>query len=92
MTDTDNTTGKPGESGATRVDTDRSDTPALTPRVLLTWVELTAVGLTGGVLGASVGGPPGFIVYLATSLLSIGVLLYNVNELVKSWLVVTPSE
>jgi hypothetical protein len=70
---------------------DDADEPALAPRVLLTWVELTAVGLTGGVLGASVGGPPGFIVYLAASLLSVGVLLHNVNELVKAWLTARPS-
>lgn len=62
----------------------RSDTePQLLSRVLVTWIEVTVVGLTGGVLGTSVGGPPGLIVYLVTTLLSLGILFYNVNELIK---------
>lgn len=64
----------------------RSDTePQLLSRILVTWIEVTVVGLTGGVLGTSVGGPPGLIVYLATTLLSLGILFYNVNELIKQW-------
>ena len=49
----------------------------------MTWSEVTVVGLTGGVLGISVGGPLDLIVYLVTTLLSLGILLYNVNELIK---------
>ena len=56
--------------------------PRLLSRVLVTWLELTVVGITGGLAGATVGGPPGFIIYLLTTLVSIGVLFYNVNELV----------
>lgn len=65
----------------------RSDTdPQLLSRILVTWLEVTVVGLTGGVLGTSVGGPPGLIVYLVTTLLSLGILFYNVNELIKRWI------
>lgn len=57
--------------------------PKLLSRVLVTWLELTAVGLAGGMVGTAVGGLPGFLVFLATSLASVGVLLYNVNALVE---------
>lgn len=60
--------------------------PRLGSRVLLTWLELTVVGITGGVLGATVGGPPGFIIYLMTSLVTVGIIFYNVNELIKGWI------
>ncbi len=60
--------------------------PQLGSRILLTWIELTAVGIVGGFLGATVGGPPGFVIYLATSLLTVGIIFHNVNELVKAWL------
>ncbi|MFB6196531.1 MAG: hypothetical protein ABEI80_10195 [Haloplanus sp.] len=59
--------------------------PRLGSRILVTWIELTVVGITGGVIGGSLGGPPGFVVYLLTSLLTVGILLYNVNELVAAW-------
>ncbi|QFU84178.1 hypothetical protein GCU68_11755 [Natronorubrum aibiense] len=55
-------------------------------RILVTWIELTVVGITGGILGATVGGPPGFVIYLTTTLLTVGIIFYNVNELVKAWL------
>lgn len=55
-------------------------------RILVTWLELTLVGITGGILGATIGGPPGFIIYLATSLLTVAVLFYNINKLFKSLL------
>lgn len=57
--------------------------PRLASRMLVTWIELTVVGITGGLLGAAVGGPPGFIIYLATTLLTVGVIFYNVNELIE---------
>lgn len=60
--------------------------PQLLSRILVTWIEVTVVGLTGGVLGTSVGGPPALIVYLVTTLLSLGILFYNVNELIKRWI------
>lgn len=63
--------------------------PRLVSRILLTWLELTVLGITGGVLGTTVGGPPGFIVYLATSLGTIGIIFYNVNELIRDWMEVT---
>ncbi len=66
--------------------------PRLGSRVLLTWLELTVVGITGGILGATVGGPPGFIVYLATSLITVGIIFYNVNELIKGWMGVTGAD
>jgi membrane protein DedA with SNARE-associated domain len=53
-------------------------------RIVVTWIELTVVGLAGTFLGTSIGGPPAFIVYLATTLLSVGVLLYNVNALLTT--------
>lgn len=59
--------------------------PHLASRVLVTWIELTVVGITGGLLGAAVGGPPGFIIYLSTTLLTVGIIFYNVNELVREW-------
>lgn len=60
--------------------------PQLASRVLVTWIELTLVGITGGLLGGTVGGPPGFIVYLLTTLSAIGIIFHNVNELIKAWL------
>ncbi|WP_251343467.1 hypothetical protein [Haloplanus halophilus] len=61
------------------------DPPRLASRILVTWLELTVVGITGGVIGGSLGGPPGFVVYLVTTLLSVAVLLHNVNRLVAAW-------
>jgi len=58
--------------------------PKLLSRVFVTWLELTLAGITGGIVGTTVGGPPGFIVYLLTTLVSVGILLYNVNELVAA--------
>ena len=66
-------------------DGDPADGPNLWSRVVVTWAELTAVGLAGGILGTTVGGPPGLVVYFATTLVSVGVLFHNVNELVRSW-------
>jgi len=63
--------------------------PQLVTRVLVTWIELTLVGLTGTLLGATVGGPPGFIVYLVTTLVSVGIIFYNVNELIRRWVLST---
>lgn len=58
----------------------------LLSRIVVTWIELTVVGLGGGVIGTSIGGPPGLIIYFSTTLVSVGVLFYNVNELIKQWI------
>ncbi|WP_459193383.1 hypothetical protein [Halosimplex sp. J119] len=57
---------------------------SLVSRTLITWLELTVVGITGGAVGAAVGGPPAFVAYLLTTLLSVGVLFYNVAALVDA--------
>jgi len=57
--------------------------PNLGSRIVVTWAELTVVGLAGGMLGTTVGGPPALVVYFATTLLSVAILLYNVNELIQ---------
>lgn len=59
--------------------------PRLFSRVLVAWLELTVVGITGGMLGAAVDGPAGLIIYLITALFTVGIIFYNVNELVKEW-------
>ncbi|SEO41172.1 hypothetical protein SAMN04487948_102296 [Halogranum amylolyticum] len=51
-------------------------------RILVTWVELTLVGFAGAALGTVASGPPQLVVFLATTLLSVGVLFYNVDRLV----------
>jgi hypothetical protein len=74
-------------NGGTKAEPTASDPPdpRLVSRVLVTWIELTIIGITGGLLGTTIGGPPGFIIYLATTLLTVGIIFYNVNELVKNW-------
>lgn len=37
------------------------------------------IGITGGVLGATVGGPPEFRTHLTTSLLTVAVLFYSIK-------------
>ncbi|SEO55938.1 hypothetical protein SAMN05216388_101463 [Halorientalis persicus] len=53
-------------------------------RVLVTWLELTLAGTAGAAVGTTLGGPPGFIVYLLTTLVSVGILFYNVDALVTA--------
>ena len=60
--------------------------PRLLSRIVVTWIELTLVGFGGGAIGTSIGGPPGLIIYFITTLVSVGVLFYNVNELIKQWI------
>lgn len=72
-------------ANATRTASATAEPPSLGSRILVTWAELTAVGVLGGLFSATVEGPVGFIVYLALSLASVGILLYNVTELVKGW-------
>jgi hypothetical protein len=54
----------------------------LASRILITWVELVAVGFAGALFGEFVSGPPQLIGYLLTVLALVGVLLYNVDRLV----------
>jgi hypothetical protein len=81
-----NGTDGPTESGADAAgneDTAGSERLLLS-RVLVTWVELMFVGFGGAALGGTTSGPPQLVVYLATTLLSVGVLLYNVDRLVRA--------
>ncbi|WP_245903109.1 hypothetical protein [Salinigranum rubrum] len=59
--------------------------PRLLSRIVVTWVELTVVGFGGGAIGTSIGGPAGLIIYFITTLVSVGILFYNMNELIKQW-------
>jgi energy-converting hydrogenase Eha subunit E len=54
----------------------------LLSRIFVTWAELVVVGFLGAALGTTVSGPPQLVVYLATILGSVSVLLYNVDRLV----------
>jgi hypothetical protein len=56
----------------------------LLSRVLITWVEVIAVGFAGAALGTAASGPPQLVVYLATVLASVGALLYNVDKLIQA--------
>ena len=58
----------------------------LVSRIVVTWVELTLVGLAGGIFGTAVGGPVGLVAYFGTTLISIGVLFHNINELIKRYI------
>ncbi len=57
--------------------------PLLLSRIVVTWVEVVAVGFAGAALGGAASGPPQLIVYLATVLASVGALLYNVDRLIQ---------
>lgn len=46
-------------------------------------IKLTILGVTGGLLGTAVGGPPKFIIYLITTLLILGSIFYEVDNLIK---------
>jgi hypothetical protein len=72
------------DAGASRAAGGRSRRSLLASRTFVTWVELVAVGFAGSALGGAVSGPPQLVVYLATTLLSVGVLLYNVDRLVTA--------
>jgi len=63
----------------------RGGTPEtwLLSRIVVTWVEVIAVGFAGAALGGAASGPPQLIVYLATVLASVGALLYNVDKLIQ---------
>jgi hypothetical protein len=52
----------------------------LLSRVFVTWVELTLVGFAGAALAGSTSGPPQFVVFFATTLLTVAVVFYNVDR------------
>ncbi|MFD1597734.1 hypothetical protein [Halobellus rarus] len=54
----------------------------LASRIIVTWVELVAVGFAGALFGEVVSGPPQLIGYLLTVLALVGVFMYNVDRLV----------
>lgn len=56
----------------------------LLSRVLITWAELLVVGFAGAVLGGAASGPPQLVVYFATILASVAVVMYNVDRLVAA--------
>jgi len=56
----------------------------LISRVLVTWAELLVVGFAGAALGGAASGPPQLIVYFATILASVAVVMYNVDRLVAA--------
>ena len=66
--------------------TQSTSEPRLLSRIVVTWIELTVVGFGGGAIGTMVGGPLGLIIYFVITLVSVGVLFYNVNELIKQWI------
>jgi hypothetical protein len=73
-----------GTTSPSDVTTDgRSRRTMLASRAFVTWAELVVVGFAGSALGGATSGPPQLIVYLATTLVSVCVLLYNVDRLVE---------
>jgi hypothetical protein len=73
--------GKAPRTGSGRTPTAGLDS-ALLSRILVTWFGLVAIGFTGALVGGNTSGPPQFVAYLVTTLLSVAVLLYNVDRLV----------
>ncbi|WP_415379672.1 hypothetical protein [Halosimplex sp. TS25] len=74
---------------AVETDDTATESTSMLSRTLLTWLELTVVGITGGAVGAAVGGPPAFIAYLLTTLVSVGILFHNVAALVDARIAAT---
>ncbi|WP_236639567.1 hypothetical protein [Salinigranum halophilum] len=74
----------PDESAAEQSATDtvrtRRRRTLLLSRVFVTWVELTLVGFAGAALAGSTSGPPQFVVFFATTLLTVAVVFYNVDR------------
>jgi hypothetical protein len=81
----DDTADPPPVTPGTDVDTSsRSRRTMLASRAFVTWAELVVVGFAGSALGGATSGPPQLVVYLATTLVSVFVLLYNVDRLVEA--------
>jgi len=62
---------------------DEDTGPNLTGRIVVTWFELTLIATIGGALAGMVGGIPQIVVYTFTTIVSVAVLFYNINELIK---------
>jgi hypothetical protein len=73
-TDTSTPADDPGIGGRSR-----SRSALLLSRIVVAWVELTIVGFVGAALASATSGPPRFVVFLGTTLLTVGVLFYNVD-------------
>lgn len=63
---------------------ERTGRPLVFSRVVVTWVELVVVGFAGAALGTATAGPVQLVVYLATTLASVAVIVYNVDQLVRA--------
>jgi hypothetical protein len=74
----------PDRTTTTGAGDSHTDRTRLVSRIVVTWVELVVVGFAGTALGGAASGPPQLVVYLGTTLLSVGVLLFNVDRLVAS--------
>jgi len=75
-------TSAPAEEPATETGTGGGRT-MLASRIAVTWAEVVLVGFAGAALGGATSGPPQLVVYLATTLVSVAVLLYNVDRLIR---------
>jgi hypothetical protein len=64
-------------------DAEEASGPNLVGRILVTWFELTLVATIGGALGGMVGGIPQIVVYTVTTIVSVAVLFYNVDQLIS---------
>jgi len=73
----------PDTSAATESESETAGRALLLSRIFVTWVEVIVVGFAGAALGGVASGPPQLIVYLTTVLLSVSVLLYNVDQLIR---------
>lgn len=89
MTESTATGDGPAASGRAGIDPESNpaeDAPRtmLVSRTVVTWIELVIVGFLGAALAGQTGGPPQLVIYLSTTLLSVGVLLYNVDRLIAA--------
>ncbi|MEF8788637.1 MAG: hypothetical protein V5A61_00780 [Haloarculaceae archaeon] len=82
-------TSAPAEEPATETEEPATETGTgggrtmLASRIAVTWAEVVLVGFAGAALGGATSGPPQLVVYLATTLVSVAVLLYNVDRLIR---------
>lgn len=69
-----------GDTGSTAPPTGSRPDTRLLSRIVVAWVELTLVGFLGAALASTTTGPPRFVVFFGTTLLTVGVLFYNVDR------------
>jgi hypothetical protein len=67
------------DAGSAAAPTGSRETRLLS-RIVVAWVELTLVGFVGAALASTTSGPPRFVVFFGTTLLTVGVLFYNVDR------------